>query len=97
MPSDRGATFAARSDDEVDHGDVANAVAIVHGKRRGPSDAIFGGAGILAHHHFCKFQPVRTAHPNGDQRTAHLCALSNRCNLSYFRAESAVWGLDADT
>jgi hypothetical protein len=59
-------------------------------KDEGPSDAIFGGAGILAHHHFCKFQFVRTAQSNGDRRIAHPCAVSNRSNLLDFRAESAL-------
>ena len=30
IPSDRGTTFSVRSDDEVDHGNVANALAVVH-------------------------------------------------------------------
>jgi hypothetical protein len=44
IATDRDATFAARADPKDYNGDVANAPAIVHGKGRGHSHALFSGA-----------------------------------------------------
>src|SRR5262245_13242340 len=97
MPPDGGTTLSARSDDKDYDGDVANPPALVHRKGRCPSDAVLGCAGILAHHHFCKFLSLRSAQSGCNRCTAHLCPVSYRSNLLDFGAESALWWPDADT
>src|SRR5215468_499948 len=97
MPPDRGTALSACSNDKDYHRDVANSPALVHRKGRCPSDAVLGGAGILARHYFCKFQSLRSAQSSCDRCIAHLCAVSYWSNLLDFGVESALWRADADT